>query len=199
MQDLSLHVLDIVENSINAGAKKVVISIREDIEKDRLTITIADNGKGMNKEQLSKLTDPFYTTRACRKVGLGLPLLKIMAKQCHGDVIVKSKPGRGTCVKVIFQYGNIDRPPLGDIALTVACIICTNPHVEVIYRHKVGSVFYKLTREKIEKMLKNKQSKRKNVFSLIQEDVRKELANLARERKKIFVKKFGYTPRVGLI
>jgi len=198
MQDLSLHVLDIVENAINAGATKVVIFVKEDIEKDRLIITIADNGKGMTKEQVSKLTDPFYTTRTCRKVGLGLPLLKIMARQCHGDVIVKSKLGRGTCVRVIFQYGNIDRPPLGDIALTVACIICANPHLKVIYRHKVGDIFYKLTRKKIEKMLKNKQSK-KNTFALILEDARKGLFNLARERKEIFVKRFGYTPRVELI
>jgi len=198
MQDLSLHVLDIVENSINAGATKVVISVREDIEKDRLIVTIADNGKGMTEEQVSKLADPFYTTRTCRKIGLGLPLLKIMAKQCHGDVIVKSKPGRGTCMKIIFQYGNIDRPPLGDIALTVACIICANPHLSVTYKHKIGSIFYKLTRKKIEKMLKNKQSK-KNTFALILEDAKRGLADLAREREKIFVIRFGYTPRMELI
>lgn len=197
MQDLSLHVLDIVENSINAGAKKVVISVREDIEKDRLIITIADNGKGMNKEQLSRLTDPFYTTRTCRKVGLGLPLLKIIANRCHGDFIVKSKPGRGTYVKIIFQYGNIDRPPLGDIGLTVACIICANPHLKIIYRHQVGSIFYRLTGKEIEKML-GRQTGENNIFALIMDEMKRKLCKIFEERRRIFIKKFGYPPRVEL-
>jgi len=112
MQDLSLHILDIIENSINAGAKRVEIMINEDLEKDILSIEIKDNGEGIDRETLEKVLDPFYTTRTTRRVGLGLSLLSQSAKEAEGDISIKSEKGVGTAVHAYFKHSHIDRRPL---------------------------------------------------------------------------------------
>jgi len=199
MHDLSLSILDIVENSINAKASRVKIWIKEDIPKDRLFITIADNGRGMSKKEVSKITDPFVTTRTCRKVGLGLSLLKEQARKCHGDVIISSEPGKGTTVNIIFQYGNIDRPPLGDIVSTLICVISANPSLDVNYEHQVGDKIYRLDTSRVKKVVGEAFSSAKGVLALISQDIKRGLQKLEEERKRIFKKKFGYLPKVDII
>ncbi|RLE15362.1 ATP-binding protein [Candidatus Aerophobetes bacterium] len=199
MHDLSLHILDIVENSINAKATRVEILIEEDLVKDRLRITIIDNGVGMDSKLIPKITDPFATTRTCRKVGLGLSLLKTRAKQCHGDVTISSCLGKGTTVEAFFQYGNVDRPPLGDIASTVLCIISANPSLDVIYKHRVGDMVYQLDTRKIKKLAGECYFKNKGVLALISKDIKRGLCALKKERKKVFKKVFGYVPKVDLV
>jgi len=199
MNDLSLYILDIVENSINAKATRVEILIEEDLVKDKLRITITDNGVGMDSKLISRITDPFATTRTCRKVGLGLPLLKIKAEQCHGDLTINSQPGEGTTVKGVFQYGHIDRPPLGDITSTLICIISANPCLDVIYEHRVGDVFYRLDTGEIKKIVGECCLREKGVLALISQDIKRGLSNLEKEREKVFKQIFGYLPRVELI
>jgi len=136
MQDLSLHVLDIVENSIRAGAKEVEISIDEDVAADRLEVTIRDDGAGMDQVTLGKALDPFFTTKTVRKVGLGLSLFREAARATGGDMTVQSKPGKGTRVKATFQHSHVDRQPMGDLAKTLEILIIANPEVRFRYYHR---------------------------------------------------------------
>lgn len=135
MEDLSLHILDIVENCIRAGAKKVEIRINEDLKKDLLEIKIHDDGCGMDQTTIEKATDPFFTTKSVRKVGLGLSLIKQAARIAGGDLCLSSKPGKGTVVKATFQHSHVDRQPLGDIAETLMILIISNPEVHFRYFH----------------------------------------------------------------
>jgi hypothetical protein len=133
MEDLSLHILDIVENGTKAGATLVEISITEDVSKDLLSISVRDNGRGMGREMLEKVRDPFVTTRTTRRVGLGLSLLEQAAQEAGGDISVESEPDRGTSVYATFQASHIDRKPLGDIGSTVITLILGNPDVDFVY------------------------------------------------------------------
>lgn len=136
LEDLSAHVLDIAENSIMADSTVVRIEIMEEISADRLTFSVEDNGKGMTEDFISKVTDPFTTTRTTRRVGMGLPFLKQSAELCGGDLDISSQPGRGTKTTATFRMSSIDRPPLGDIPATIMALIMGSPQVHWIYRHK---------------------------------------------------------------
>ncbi|MBN1484584.1 MAG: ATP-binding protein [Chloroflexia bacterium] len=141
MRELSLHILDAVENSIQAGASLVELTIEEDLAADRLHITIRDNGYGMDEAQLARISDPFFTTRKTRHVGLGIPLFKAAAERCNGELIITSQPGLGTTVRATFQYSHIDRAPLGDMSGTLLTIILFE-RSDLHYVHRVnGHVF----------------------------------------------------------
>ena len=133
MQDLSLHILDIVENATKAGATLIEIDILEDNNKDLLQITIRDNGQGMDEEMLNGATDPFVTTRTTRRVGMGLPLLEQAAKETGGNLLITSAPGKGTEVVATFQESHIDRRPVGDMGATLTTLIMGNPDLDFIY------------------------------------------------------------------
>ncbi len=138
MKELSLNILDIVENSIKNGAKNVELIINEDRKKDILSIVVKDDGRGMDEKILIDVFDPFVTTSKNKNVGLGLPLLKEEAEGCGGSVEIESKKGKGTVVKVTFRCSHIDRPPMGDIVSTVISIIATNPDIRFSYIHTVN-------------------------------------------------------------
>jgi len=137
MEELALHILDLAQNSIAAGATEIVITVVEANTANSLRITMADNGRGMDREVLEAVADPFFTTRTTRRVGLGIPLLKAAAELCEGSLTVESVLGQGTTVEVYFKHDHVDRAPLGDMAATIAAIIAVNPSIEVLYRHEV--------------------------------------------------------------
>jgi anti-sigma regulatory factor (Ser/Thr protein kinase) len=136
MEDLSLHVLDIAENSIAAGATHVEIRVRESRREDRLSIEIFDDGRGMSADMLHKATDPFFTTRSTRRVGLGLSLFEQAAKRAGGEFKIASRPGAGTTVTGVFQYSHVDRQPLGDMDQTLLALVVGNPQIEFTYLHQ---------------------------------------------------------------
>lgn len=123
MRELSLHILDILQNSAEAGSTLVELTIEEDVVSDWLTIIVRDNGRGIPADVLPHVFDPFYTSRKTRQVGLGLSLLKAAAERCAGDVTIVSEPGVGTTVQAVFQHSHLDRAPLGDIAGTLISFI----------------------------------------------------------------------------
>jgi hypothetical protein len=133
MEDLSLHILDIAENSTKAGANLVRIYIKEDTNKDLLQIIIRDNGRGMDPEMVKRATDPFTTTRTTRRVGLGLSMLEHAAQEAGGDLTVKSGEGIGTEIRATFQTSHIDRKPFGDMGSSMISLIVGNPDVDFIY------------------------------------------------------------------
>jgi len=137
--ELSLHILDMLENSIEAGATRVELRIEEDLEADRLTIEIIDNGKGMDEKTLARVLDPFFTTRRTRHVGLGLPLFAAAAEWCNGGLHIESLVGQGTRVVATFQHSHIDRAPLGDVKGTLLVFLMTERPVDLHYVHRVDS------------------------------------------------------------
>ena len=143
MKELSLNILDIVENSVKAGASLTEILISEDDE--NLTIVIKDNGCGMTDEVVKGVIDPFYTTRKTRSVGLGIPLLKLAAEQTGGyitissDTVEESPLSHGTTVKASFNKSHIDFTPLGDVISTVKTLIQGHPDRDFLYIHELKS------------------------------------------------------------
>ena len=133
MQELSMNVLDIAQNSVAAGAPLTRITLEIDHAAGWQTLTVADNGKGMSPELAARVTDPFCTSRTTRKVGLGLPFLKMAAELTGGGMKLESTPGKGTTVTAWFVLGHIDLAPLGDMASTVTTLMQCNPDVDFVY------------------------------------------------------------------
>jgi len=148
VEDLSLHILDIVENSLAAGARRVEIRIEENLKADRMTIEISDDGSGMNEEMVKQALDPFFTTKTTRRVGLGLPLLAEACRLSNGKLTLESLPGKGTTVRAMFQHSHIDRKPLGNMSDTLITLIIGHPEVDLLYEHRKGDAEFSLdTRE----------------------------------------------------
>ncbi len=135
MEDLSLHILDIAENSVNAGATHIGIVIIEDTAHDLLTIEVTDNGKGMPPHDVAQVSDPFFTTGMTRRVGLGLPFLHEAAIAAGGAMHISSAPEAGTKVIATFRLSHIDRKPLGDMAGTITALVAREPGIDIFYRH----------------------------------------------------------------
>jgi hypothetical protein len=135
MTELSLHILDIVQNSIAAKASLIYISISESNSGNTYKIEIGDNGRGMDEATVAKVLDPFYTTRITRKVGLGLPLYKQAVEICNGTFHVESVPGMGTKVIASMPLRHIDRQPLGDMPGVMTQLASSFPLIDFIYIH----------------------------------------------------------------
>ena len=148
MKELSLHITDIVQNSIVAGATLVGIEIIENLNKNYLEISITDNGKGMSEELVKRVVDPFTTSRTTRKVGLGIPLFKHAAESTGGRLTIVSELGVGTKVTATFTHDHIDRQPLGDIVGTMLATIVSHEEIDFVYKHIVnGKEFVFETKE----------------------------------------------------
>jgi hypothetical protein len=140
--------LDIVENSLDAGARRVEIRVEENMAADRMIIEIVDDGCGMDEERVQKSLDPFFTTKTVRRVGLGLPLLSEACRMSNGEFRIESCPGKGTRVKAVFQHSHIDRKPLGNIRDTLITLMTGHPHVDLLYEHRKEDKIFSLdTRE----------------------------------------------------
>ena len=153
MRELSLHILDALENSVEAGATSIELVIEEDLKKDILEIVIRDNGRGMSEEFVRQVLNPFVTTRKTRRVGLGLPLLAAAAQRCNGDLRIQSQSGVGTTVTATFQHSHIDRAPLGDIPGTLMAIILSERPVDILYKHRVNRRSFKLDTAEVRREL----------------------------------------------
>jgi hypothetical protein len=135
MEDLSLHILDIAENSIMADATRILITVNENEPKDLLTIRVTDNGRGMSGPERKKALDPFFTTKG-KRTGLGLPFLAQAAGQSGGSLTIDSTPGKGTKVVARFRHGHIDRPPFTKMAETMTVLILSHPEIDFRYLHR---------------------------------------------------------------
>ena len=148
MPEISLNILDVAENSTRAGASLVQITVDVQPEADKLTVIIADDGCGMTPAQIRQVTDPFYTSRTTRKVGLGVPFFKFAAESTGGSFSIESEPGRGTMVTAVFTLNHIDRMPLGDMTATIHALIQGHPATDFLYVYRCGNKEFSLdTRE----------------------------------------------------
>lgn len=153
LPELSLNVLDIVNNSIRAGANLVVVEVRIHRNDDILAIKITDNGRGIPEEYLSKVADPFFTTRSSRNVGLGIPFLKQAAEITGGEFKIESVPGKKTVVYASFGLTHIDRMPLGDICSTIYTLLLANQNIDFLYIYEVDGREFQLDTRKLREIL----------------------------------------------
>ena len=153
MEELALNILDIACNSVAANATKVRISVSADTSKDLLSISVKDNGRGMDKEFLPTVADPFATTRKTRKVGMGIPLFKAAAQVADGMFSIESEVGKGTETKATFKLSHIDRMPLGDLAATVVTLIGTAGEADIVFSYTVNTQNYVFDTGEIRKVL----------------------------------------------
>lgn len=178
MLELSMHILDIVENSTRAGARLIKINIAEDIKEDNFSIEIKDDGAGMNEDTLRKTLDPFFTTKKVREIGLGLPMLSYSAKSTGGDFTIESKEGEGTRVVTEFKHSHIDRQPLGDITGTLITLIAGNPEVDFVYCHRNGAETYTLDTRDIRRALEDIPINNTGVLKLIRGNIEEGLKEI---------------------
>ncbi len=153
MRDLSLHILDIVQNSITAQATKIKIHISIDSQKVYLLLNISDNGAGMDSDILLKAQDPFFTSRTTRKVGLGIPLLKESAIKCNGNFNIISEKNGGTQILAAFLINHIDRLPIGEIGETMIAAISSNPKISFVLDLNNGRNLFRLDTDEVTKTL----------------------------------------------
>ncbi|MEG1710691.1 MAG: ATP-binding protein [Clostridia bacterium] len=153
MKEISLNILDIAQNSITANAKTIEIGIKIETKRDIMEVVIIDDGKGMSKELLDRVIDPFTTTRTTRKVGLGLPLFKESVEQTGGSFEIHSELNVGTKVTARYVYSSIDRMPLGDIGETMMLLVGTKEGIRFIFRYRLDDQEFLFDTQEMVKIL----------------------------------------------
>jgi hypothetical protein len=182
MEDLSLHILDIIENSIAAGATNIEVQIEERVAENLLIIKIKDNGKGMDKETLVKALDPFYTTKTTRCIGLGLSMLAQASQEANGSFDIKSKPGKGTDITAQFVYDHIDRKPLGNMAETImACLVSLGSQTDLRYYHCKDSTEFLFDTKEIRKVLSGVAINNADIISFLRQHIEEGLNEIAKK------------------
>lgn len=180
MQELSLYILDITMNGVAAGADTIQISIEEN--GNAMTITIADNGCGMNEETVQKLTDPFYTTRTTRKVGMGVPLFQMMAEMTGGSLTVTStespREGHGTTFEALVYTDSIDCVPLGDMVTTITTLIQGSPDVDFVYNHTVNGENAELDTRELREVLGDVPLSEPDILQWIRENLEEQYSGI---------------------
>lgn len=137
MREIALHLLDIAENSVAAQSCNICIEVDENLQSDLLSMSVTDDGRGMDEQTARQVLDPFYTTRTTRKVGLGIPLLKLAAEMAEGGLSLVTEPGKGAKIQASFRHSHIDRMPLGDLALTFLTLLISYPHIHWVFAYRV--------------------------------------------------------------
>lgn len=151
MREIALHLLDIAENSVAAGAHTIEIMVEEDLPNDKFKTSVQDDGRGMDEQLLARVSDPFVTSRTTRKVGLGIPLFKAAAEACNGHLRITSAPGRGTRLAAEFQRSHLDRMPLGDLAGTMLTLIVSFPEIHWLFHYRANGVEFTFDDEPIKR------------------------------------------------
>ena len=168
MEDISLHVLDIAENSVRAEAKTVEILVMRDLSRDVLSIEVVDDGRGMDARTLASVRDPFFTTKR-KKTGLGIPLLSQAAEQTGGRFSVDSNQGKGTRVAALFRWSNVDRPPIGSMAETLLTLIAGHCDRDYIYEEQEGEYSFRFDTREIKADLEGVPISEPSVLNAIRE------------------------------
>ena len=178
LHELSLSILDLLQNSIAAGAQRVELDIEEHTEEDVLLFRITDNGRGMDEDMCKRVLDPFVTSRTTRKVGLGLPLIDMTTKLCGGGFSIKSAPGVGTVIEAVFKRSHIDRPPMGKLAESIRAMIILNPDLDFVYRHSKDAARFSVSTKELSAELDGIPFTTPEVLLWLDEFLKQGIANL---------------------
>ena len=176
MQDLSLNILDIVDNSIKAKAKKIFVTLT--VENNVLSIVIKDDGYGMDKDFLAKVTDPYSTTRKTRNVGLGIPFFKMEAEMSDGTFDIQSEKGVGTVVTATFKVDHIDRPPLGDLSETVVALLPACNECDMVFTFTVEGREFVFDTEELKEQLEGVPVDEPYVLQFVRELIQEKLTRI---------------------
>jgi anti-sigma regulatory factor (Ser/Thr protein kinase) len=185
LRELALHIMDLVENGLNAGATLIEIAINEERTANRLAIIIRDNGHGIPENLVNAVLSPFFTTRTTRRVGLGLSLFREASHRCEGSFELKSAEGKGTEVSATFRLDHIDLAPLGDMGSTMSCLVMGNPGVDFLYRHHVDDRAFELDTRKVKSELEGVDINEPEVVQYIGAWINESLSELGAGRFKI--------------
>ncbi|MEI6287015.1 MAG: ATP-binding protein [Bacillota bacterium] len=183
MHELSLSILDLVQNCIAAQANWVLLEIIECSATDKLLFRISDNGKGMDKETQKKVLDPFVTSRTTRRVGLGLPLIDMTTKMCGGSFSIESEVGKGTIIEALFQLSHIDRPPMGKLADTIKSLIILNPELDFNYKHIIDDAVFTVSTKELVAELEGISLQTPEVLLWLNDYIKQGIANLSGGKK----------------
>lgn len=178
MKELSLHVYDLMENSIAANASLIELTITDSIKDNIYSFVIKDNGKGMSPDFLAKVTDPWTTTRTTRKVGIGLPLIKMNSELCGGGMNIKSEVGKGTVLKFWFQHDHIDRAPMGDLAGTIVMLCAQHEEIHYIYKHITDEGEYIFDTNEVKEVLDGMSMNDINIIRYLKEMIQENLKEI---------------------
>ncbi len=181
MKNIALHILDLVENSTRAKAQKVLITIDENPKNDSYRLIIEDDGAGMVDDQLQKATDPFYTSRSTRKVGLGLPLIQQNAERTGGKFQLLSEPGKGTKLEASFVMSHPDRLPLGEIDNVLVLLAVGFPQLRLIYEHHTPFGQYRFDTEAIREIVGDIQDSNLEIRRFLREMILENLHDIKAE------------------
>lgn len=173
-----MHILDLAENGLAAAADLIEIDLEKDTARDRLRIVITDNGTGIPPEDIPNVTNPFFTTRTTRRVGLGLPMYRQAAEQCDGMFRIASSPSGGTRVEADFRLSHLDRAPLGDMAGTLLALIVGRPDVDIVYRQKTESGEFVLDTRELKAALDGLSASDPDVLRFLRDYIGQGLAEL---------------------
>lgn len=184
MNELSLHILDICQNSIKADADLVTVIIDEDTINNTFTITIEDDGKGMSGKTLSQVSDPFFTTRTTRKVGLGISLFKMAAELSDGGLEISSVEGEGTKVITTFKHDHINRVPLGAIDETVRILCLNEKNIDILYKHIYNTQEYVFDTREVKAVLDGIPFTDYNVMMWIKDNIKEGILSIQKEETK---------------
>ncbi len=185
MEELSLHIIDLVENAVSAGASYIRIIVEISEAKDKLKMVVEDNGRGMTPEEIKQALDPFGTTKSGKKVGLGIPLLAQTAELCSGELRIESKKGKGTKVIAEMKLKHIDRPPLGDLASTFFTLIFGHPDIDFFIKVKTDYGEVKIDTTEIKKAIGREAFSHPEVISFMREKIERELNDTLKGGKEI--------------
>jgi hypothetical protein len=174
MRDLSLHLMDLVQNSVKAGATQISIKIEARPDEDQLHIEICDNGCGMSPEMVDSVTDPFVTSRTTRSVGLGIPLMKELCELTGGQLCLASAVGEGTTLSAQMGLSNMDRLPLGDISDTFVILVMTDPAVNYRLTFLAPDREFELDLEEVREQLPDVPINEPSVLEWLKEYIREQ-------------------------
>lgn len=178
MRELSLHILDIVQNSITAGAKEITVEINENIPDDTLRIRISDNGCGMDAETLARVNGSFASSRTTRKVGMGIALFRAAAELSDGGLVLESEKGKGTTTTATFRHSSIDRMPMGNISETMMLLAAKAKDFELKYRHVWNGKTFVFSTDEIKNVLEGVPIDEPEVLSYIKDYIHENLEEL---------------------
>lgn len=154
MNELSLYILDLAQNSVAAKATRIRISIEIDTDNDKIRVLLEDNGCGMDEALLRSVVSPFTTTRKTRKVGLGIPMIKQLCEMCEGEFGIESKVGEGTTLSLTFTRSHVDLPPMGAIEDTLVSLINGSPEdIEFEFSYRYGESLFEFSTQEVRKVL----------------------------------------------
>ncbi|MTI85770.1 MAG: ATP-binding protein [Firmicutes bacterium] len=186
MEDLSQHMLDLAFNSLEAGCTDLQICIREDLKSNILEFMVRDNGHGIDRGDMEKVLDPFFTTKEKARVGLGISLLKEAVERCDGIFKIDSLPRVGTCVYAVFTRDHVDRAPLGDMTGTIISLITAGGDMEMVYHHEFNRRQFYFSTEELKLSLEGISIQTTAVLVWLEEYLSKEIKALRRGKNEKF-------------